>query len=64
MYSVDMLTLVGHKFGATKGVAALYIRRGVQLPPFLSGGGQESSMRAGTESTVLIAALGKAAQVS
>ena len=37
---VDLLTIVGHKFGAPKGVAALYIRSGVQLGPMFMGGGQ------------------------
>lgn len=37
---VDMLTIVGHKFGAPKGVAALYIREGVQIDNFFHGGSQ------------------------
>ncbi len=37
---VDMLTVVGHKFGAPKGVAALYIKDDVQLDNFFHGGGQ------------------------
>ena len=61
---VDMLTVVGHKFGAPKGVAALYVKRGLNLPPFLHGGGQESGMRAGTECVVLQVALGKAAEIA
>lgn len=60
---VDFLTIVAHKFGAPKGVAALYVRRGVVLERFLSGGGQESGRRAGTESVVLLAGLGAAAAV-
>lgn len=61
---VDLLTLVGHKFGAPKGVAALYVRRGLQLPNFLHGGGQEGGRRAGTECVVLVAALGRAAEIA
>ena len=37
--NVDYLTLVGHKFGAPKGVAALFHREGVPLPSMLYGGG-------------------------
>lgn len=61
---VDLLTLVGHKIGAPKGVAALYVRRGLQLPNFLHGGGQEGGRRAGTECVVLLTALGRAAEIA
>ena len=61
---VDLLTVVGHKFGAPKGVAALYIRSGVALPKLLHGGGQESGRRAGTECVVLLSALGEAARIA
>jgi len=44
---VDLLTLVGHKFGAPKGVGALFIRRGVRLVNLLSGGSQEGGRRGG-----------------
>lgn len=60
---VDMLTLVGHKFGAPKGVAALFVRRGLELPPMVHGGGQEAGRRAGTENVLLISGMGKAAEV-
>ena len=51
--NVDLLTVVGHKIGAPKGVGALYIRDGVGLPKLLHGGGQEAGRRAGTECVVL-----------
>ena len=44
--NADYLTLVGHKFGAPKGVAALFHREGVPLPSMLYGGGQENGRRA------------------
>ena len=61
---VNMLTIVGHKFGAPKGVAALYIRNGTKIERFLCGGGQEQGLRAGTENVILIVGLGKAAEIA
>lgn len=57
---VDLLTVSGHKIRAPKGVGALYIRKGLKLPPFLLGGGQEEGLRSGTEPTAQIAALAAA----
>eukprot|EP00239_Pterosperma_sp_CCMP1384_P004150 CAMPEP_0197858296 /NCGR_PEP_ID=MMETSP1438-20131217/32006_1 /TAXON_ID=1461541 /ORGANISM="Pterosperma sp., Strain CCMP1384" /LENGTH=418 /DNA_ID=CAMNT_0043474411 /DNA_START=276 /DNA_END=1532 /DNA_ORIENTATION=- len=59
----DLITLVGHKFGAPKGVAALYVKKGTSLTRLFNGGGQERGLRAGTENVALIAALGRAAQI-
>ncbi|QQS31939.1 MAG: aminotransferase class V-fold PLP-dependent enzyme [Acidobacteriota bacterium] len=58
---VDLMTVSGHKFYAPKGIGAMYIRRGVALPPFITGAGQEHGRRAGTEAVHQIAALGAAA---
>jgi len=58
---VDLLSLAGHKFHAPKGVGALYVRKGVELEPLVHGAGHESGRRAGTESALLIGALGAAA---
>ncbi|MGP3920595.1 cysteine desulfurase family protein [Nonomuraea sp. 10N515B] len=61
---VDLLTVVGHKMYAPKGIAALYVRDGVVLEPVVYGGGQERGLRAGTENAVLAAALGTAADLA
>ena len=61
---VDLLTIVGHKMYAPKGIAALYVREGVVLEPLVYGGGQERGLRAGTENVALAAALGTAAQLA
>lgn len=59
MYA-DMISISGHKAYAPKGIGALYIKKGVNLLPFIVGGGQESGRRSGSESTVLINAFGAA----
>lgn len=61
---VDMLSLSAHKFHGPKGVGALYIRRGMALPPLVTGGHQEKGMRAGTYNAAGIVGLGKAAELA
>jgi len=61
---VDMLTMSAHKFYGPKGVGALYVRGGVRLKPFIHGGAQESSRRAGTENVAGIAGAGAAIAVT
>ncbi|HEX8370150.1 MAG TPA: aminotransferase class V-fold PLP-dependent enzyme [Pyrinomonadaceae bacterium] len=60
---IDLFSLSGHKFHAPKGVGALYIKDGVDLPSFFTGGGQEAARRAGTEAVHQIVGLGKAAEI-
>lgn len=62
--TVDMLALSGHKLHAPKGCGALYLRKGVPFRPFMIGGHQEKSRRAGTENTASIIALGKACELA
>jgi cysteine desulfurase len=61
---VDLLSLAGHKLYAPKGVGALYVRSGVDLPRFLHGAGQESGRRAGTENVLEIVGLGEACAIA
>ena len=60
----DLLTVVGHKMYAPKGVAALVRRKGIALEPLLAGGGQEMGLRPGTENVAGIVALGAAAELA
>lgn len=46
---IGMLSLSAHKFHGPKGVGALYVQKGIQLEPMITGGGQERGLRAGTE---------------
>ncbi len=62
--TVDMLAVSGHKLHAPKGIGAMYLRKGVPFRPFLVGGHQERSRRAGTENTSSIIALGKACELA
>ncbi len=61
---VDLLSLAGHKLYAPKGVGALFVRRGVALPPLVHGGGHEDGRRAGTESALLATGLGAACHLA
>lgn len=63
-WDIDTFALSGHKFGAPKGVGALYIRKGVRVLPLIYGGGQEGGLRAGTENFPYIGAMGLAAKLS
>lgn len=61
---VDLLTIVGHKMYAPKGIGVLYVRTGTRLEPVIYGGGQEHGLRAGTEPVALAIALGAAAELA
>ncbi len=61
---VDFLSLSAHKFRGPKGAGALYVRSGSQLEPLVHGGGQENGLRAGTENTIGIVGMGKAAELA
>lgn len=54
---VDMLSFSGHKFGAPKGVGALYIKSGTLVNNLIEGGGQEKRKRSGTENVAGVVAM-------
>lgn len=58
---VELLSVSAHKIHGSKGVGALYIKKGVKLLPLLFGGGQESGKRAGTEALPAIVGFAEAA---
>jgi cysteine desulfurase len=60
----DLLTIVGHKAYAPKGIGALYVRSGTRLEPLIHGAGHEHGRRAGTESALLAAGLGAACRLA
>lgn len=64
LLGVDYLALSAHKAGGPQGVGALWLRSGAPLLPILFGGGQERSMRSGTENLSGIAGFGAAADAA
>ncbi|PHQ27069.1 cysteine desulfurase NifS [Marinobacter guineae] len=61
---VDLLTVAGHKFQASKGIGALYVREGTPIRNILFGAGHERGLRPGTENVPAIIGLGVAAQLA
>ncbi|MBR6528452.1 MAG: cysteine desulfurase [Firmicutes bacterium] len=57
---IDMISVSGHKIHGPKGIGGIYVKKGLALPAFIVGGGQEGHMRSGTENTAGIAGFGKA----
>ena len=58
--NVDLMALGAHKFYGPKGIGVLFIRRGTSILPILTGGGQESGLRAGTQNIPYIVGFAEA----
>lgn len=56
------MTISGHKVGGPLGIGALILRRAVEIPPLLHGGGQERDIRSGTLNAPSIVALAAAVE--
>lgn len=61
---VDLLTLNGSKMYGPKGIAALYVREGVNIFPIFYGGSQQKSLRSGTENVPGIVGLAKSCEIA
>jgi len=57
---VDFATFSGHKFHAPRGTGFVYVKSGRKLEPLIAGGGQERTLRNGTENTPGNVAMAKA----
>ncbi|MFN3993645.1 MAG: cysteine desulfurase family protein [Tabrizicola flagellatus] len=60
----DMGLVSAHKLGGPKGIGALVVRQGIEVPAQLKGGGQEMGRRAGTENLIGIAGFAAAAEAA
>jgi cysteine desulfurase len=62
--NIDLMTLSSHKIYGPKGAGALILDKAITLEPLVTGGGQESGYRAGTENVAAIIGFGKAAEIT
>jgi len=61
----DLMSVSAHKLGGPQGIGALIGRGGIHVAePLIRGGGQERSLRAGTENVAAIAGFGAAANAA
>jgi len=61
---IDLMSVSSHKIHGPKGVGALYVKKGLKIKPLLLGGGQEFTMRSGTENVSGICGFGMAADIT
>ena len=63
-WSIDSLALSAHKMGGPRGIAGLWLKKGVNLKPLFVGGGQEMNLRPSTEALPLILSFVEASKVA
>jgi len=61
--NISMLSASAHKIGGPKGIGLLYVRENVKIQPIIFGGGQEKSLRSGTENIPGIVGFAKALKI-
>lgn len=60
--NIDLLSFSSHKIHGPKGVGAIFIKKGIKVKPILLGGGQETTLRSGTENVPGLCGFGLAAE--
>lgn len=58
--NIDLLSMSAHKFYGPKGIGVLYIKNGIKIERYISGGSQERNMRGGTSNVPLIVGMAAA----
>ncbi len=61
---VDMLSMSAHKFYGPKGVGVLYLRNGIKIDKFMTGGEQERNHRGGTTNTPGVVGIAEALDIA
>jgi cysteine desulfurase len=61
---VDMMTISAHKMGGPKGIGGLYVKKGIKINPVIFGGGQQGTVRSGTENVAGIVGFGCAMKLT
>lgn len=61
---LDMMTISSSKNYGPRSIAALYVKRGIELQPLIYGGKQEKSLRAGGQSVVLSVGFAEALKIT
>lgn len=61
---IDLYSLSAHKLKGPRGAGLLVVREGLSLVPLMSGGGQEDSLRPGTENIPAVVGMAKAIRLA
>ena len=61
---IHFLSGSAHKLHGPKGIGFLYVNKNIHISPLIDGGGQERSLRSGTENVPGIIGFGKAVEIA
>jgi cysteine desulfurase len=61
---IDLLSLSSHKIYGPQGIGGLYVRKGTELSPIITGGHHERGLRPGTENIAAIVGFAQALKIA